>query len=377
VRVLLSTTSGAGHFRPLLPLAQALREAGHELACAAPVESADMVSREGLRHFAFDGVPPDDPDRLAVLGQLPTLPIADAERLMGAEVFGRLNTTAALPGADAAVTAYRPDLVVHEAAESSVRLAAATRGIPSLAVNPSLTTTAYVTAMAAGIADLRRTLGLDPDPDGKELLTAPAISWFPASFDVREAADYDIRRYRDPSAAPPSPDADRDLVFVTLGSEAAGTPFFADAIRAIASGAVEAGLPVLVATGRPVEPGLLADIDGVRVETWVDQSEVMRRARVVVCHAGAGTTLAALVAGVPIVAVPLFADQPYNAASIERLGVGRRLSPGPTLRDDVAAATKDLAASAPAGCREVAAQIAALPPIADAVPWLEALCRAG
>ena len=373
MRVLLSTTSGAGHFRPLLPLARALQAAGHELACAAPAEAAAMVTREDLQHYPFDGVPPDDPDRLAVMQQLPTLTTEAAEHLMGAEVFGRLNTTFALPGAQAAVADFRPDLVVHEAAEGSVRLAAIARGVATLAVNPSLTIAAYVRSMAAGVTELRASLGLEPDPEGSELLTSPAVSWFPASFDVPDAAHYDVRRYRDPDTAAPSPDGDRDLVFVTLGSEAASTPFFAAAITTIAAGAREAGLPVLVATGQPVDPGPLSEIDGVRVETWVDQAEVMRRTRVVVCHAGAGTTLSALVAGVPIVAVPLFADQPYNAASIERCGVGTRVALGPSLRDDVAAATRALAAETPAACHDLLAEIAALPPVTDAVPWLASL----
>ena len=47
MRVLLSTTSGAGHFRPLLPVARALADAGHEIACAAPEEARAMVEREG------------------------------------------------------------------------------------------------------------------------------------------------------------------------------------------------------------------------------------------------------------------------------------------------------------------------------------------
>lgn len=55
MRVLLSSTAGAGHFRPLLPFAWALQRAGHDLACAAPAEAALMVEREGLRHLPSTG----------------------------------------------------------------------------------------------------------------------------------------------------------------------------------------------------------------------------------------------------------------------------------------------------------------------------------
>jgi sterol 3beta-glucosyltransferase len=45
----------------------------------------------------------------------------------------------------------------------------------------------------------------------------------------------------------------------------------------------------------------------------------------VVHHGGAGTTHAALGAGVPNVVCPFFADQPFWARQVERLGVGKRL----------------------------------------------------
>jgi UDP:flavonoid glycosyltransferase YjiC (YdhE family) len=373
VRVLLSTTSGAGHFRPLLPLARALTAAGHQVACAAPAEAADMVRREGLEHFPFDGVPPEHPDRLAAFARVPSLPHGEAEHLIGSEIFGRLNTTFALPGARAAVKAFEPDLVVHESGELAARLAAEVAGLPTVAVTPSLTISAYPRSMASGISGLRESLGLDADPTGDDLLRSPVVSWFPASFDLAEATAYDVHRYRHPTVVDRSPDTDRDLVYVTLGSEAASLRFFADVITQLAAGARGAELPVLVTTGQAADPQLFAGWDGVRVETWVDQDEVLRRARVVVCHAGSGTTLGALAAGVPIVAVPLFADQPYNAAQIEQTDVGRRVNPGPNLSAEVAAATAALAESAPRGCAEVTAEMAALPAVEEAVGWLESL----
>ena len=39
-------------------------------------------------------------------------------------------------------------------------------------------------------------------------------------------------------------------------------------------------------------------------------------------HGGTGTTLSALAAGCPLVVVPLFGDQPYNAARIAISGAG-------------------------------------------------------
>jgi UDP:flavonoid glycosyltransferase YjiC (YdhE family) len=58
----------------------------------------------------------------------------------------------------------------------------------------------------------------------------------------------------------------------------------------------------------------------VHVEAWVDQHRVLGHADLVVTHCGSGTALGALAAGVPIVAVPLFADQFENSRRIATAG---------------------------------------------------------
>ncbi|MDP3713905.1 MAG: glycosyltransferase [Mycobacteriales bacterium] len=375
MRVLLSTTSGTGHFRPLLPFARALQRAGHELACAAPAEAAQMVEREGLRHLPFAGVPGDDPDRIAVFRQLPTLDEAEGRQLFGSEIFGRLNTTAALPGARTAVETFAPDLVLHEAAELAVRITAEAAGVPQVAVSPSLTIPAFLTSTAAGIADLRAGLGLDPDTTGAGMLAAPVLSAFPASFDFPHAAEHDVHRFRDPDLATAvAPEG--DLVYVTLGSEAHSLPFFAPVLRDVVEGALSARLPVVVSTGADLDGDVLAGLVGdLRVERWVDQAEILSRARAIVCHGGSGSTLGALAAGVPLVVVPLFADQPDNAERVVATATGSRVDPGPDLAGRVASAVRLVVDERPPGCDRISADIAALPPADEAVRWLEGLTR--
>ena len=56
-------------------------------------------------------------------------------------------------------------------------------------------------------------------------------------------------------------------------------------------------------------------------------SEILRHAKVVVTHAGHGTVIKALAAGVPVVAIPLGRDQLDNAARVAHHGAGLRLKP--------------------------------------------------
>jgi UDP:flavonoid glycosyltransferase YjiC (YdhE family) len=60
----------------------------------------------------------------------------------------------------------------------------------------------------------------------------------------------------------------------------------------------------------------------VHVEAWVDQAEMMDEAELVVCHGGSGTAFGALAAGVPMVIVPVFADQFENGRRIVQAGAG-------------------------------------------------------
>jgi MGT family glycosyltransferase len=85
------------------------------------------------------------------------------------------------------------------------------------------------------------------------------------------------------------------------------------------------GLPVraLLTVGRRFDPALLAPVPpNVRVEAWVDQADVLGQVDLVVCHGGSGTVLGALTAGVPIVVVPVFADQFANASRVADCGAG-------------------------------------------------------
>ena len=59
------------------------------------------------------------------------------------------------------------------------------------------------------------------------------------------------------------------------------------------------------------------------IEQWLPLAPILPRCDAVLCHAGTGTTLAALTAGLPLVLVPQGADQFTNAASCQAAGVGR------------------------------------------------------
>ena len=78
---------------------------------------------------------------------------------------------------------------------------------------------------------------------------------------------------------------------------------------------------VLLTIGNRADMTELGPIpENVRVERWVPQDEVFREASLVICHGGSGTTFGALAAGLPLVIVPLFADQSSNGHRVADAG---------------------------------------------------------
>jgi MGT family glycosyltransferase len=107
---------------------------------------------------------------------------------------------------------------------------------------------------------------------------------------------------------------------------------YRDAIDALALLPVR----VLVTVGRDRDPRELGPVGpNVHVARWVPQADVMPHAAAMICHGGSGTVRAALAAGVPVVVVPLFADQPYNGERVAELGAGITLTDATGLADAV------------------------------------------
>jgi MGT family glycosyltransferase len=101
----------------------------------------------------------------------------------------------------------------------------------------------------------------------------------------------------------------------------------ADALQRVASALGQLPVRGLVTTGPSVDPEEIEAPANVTVVQRAPHSEVLRHASAVVTHAGHGTVIKALAAGVPVVALPLGRDQLDNAARVAHHGAGLRLKP--------------------------------------------------
>lgn len=96
-----------------------------------------------------------------------------------------------------------------------------------------------------------------------------------------------------------------------------------------------ARLPVdgVVTTGPNIAPTALPSFEHVKVLAAAPHDQLMRGVAAVVTHAGHGTTVRALLAGAPLLCMPMGRDQNDNAARVTERGAGLRLAPEATVEE--------------------------------------------
>ena len=106
VRVLMTTTAGAGHFGPMIPFATAWGAAGHDIAVAAPASFREAVERTGFDFRPFADAPQDELD--AVFSTLHQVSADEGNIRVVRDVFATIDATAALPGVNELIAEWRP-----------------------------------------------------------------------------------------------------------------------------------------------------------------------------------------------------------------------------------------------------------------------------
>ncbi|CAA9487637.1 MAG: Putative glycosyltransferase [uncultured Solirubrobacteraceae bacterium] len=378
---MFACTSGAGHFHPMVPFIDACRRDGHEVLVIGPPPLAETVQRAGYPWWV--GAAPPEDELGQVWARVPGLSYDDAEQLVIGTIFATLNVRAMLPATRAAVREWRPDVIVREPAEFASAVVAEEASVPHAQVAIGLVATQQQMLSIASDAVETWSAGLTD-----AIAQTPSLTLFPASLEDPAVVGTGLtHRFRDPAAdAPRAPlqdwwaGDDRPLVYVTFGSVTASVPTAAPIYDVAFAAVAELPARVLLTTGAG-EP-LAAPGPHVHVERWVPQADVLAHARVVVCHGGAGTTLGALAAGVPLVVTPLFADQPHNGRRVAAAGAALLVEPHEAgairsavdpaeLRAAIDTVLGDVGFERAAG--DIAAEIRALPEADDALPVLAAL----
>lgn len=133
----------------------------------------------------------------------------------------------------------------------------------------------------------------------------------------------------------------RPLVYFTLGTifhQESG-----DLFTRVLNGLEVLAANIVVTVGRELDPAELGHrSEHVLVERFIPQRALLPRAAAVVSHAGSRTVISSLACCVPLVYLPMGADQPPNADRCDALGVGRVLDALAVSSTDVGAAVEEV-----------------------------------
>ena len=110
----------------------------------------------------------------------------------------------------------------------------------------------------------------------------------------------------------------RPLIYASMGTLQNGSEAI---FRTIAEACAGLDAQLLISLGGGLDPARLGKLAGdPLVVSFAPQLEILKRAALVITHAGLNTVLESLCEGVPLVAVPLGNDQPGVAARLKARG---------------------------------------------------------
>lgn len=364
---LFATWAGGGAVPPVLSVARALAERGHGVRVLADASLHDEITAAGLEPVAWTTAPQGDPsdpakdvikdfeartplgalarlrdrivcgpaadytrDTLAELRARPTDVLVAEHMLLGAVTAGE---AAGIPTASLATTIYpfptpgAPPPGVGFAPAKGIpgrlrdRLLARLSGKPWAKGLPALN----AARTANGLAPLDTVVEAFERVDRVLVLSPRALDHAGRRFpdEIRHVGP----RLDDPAWAGDLtlPDGDAPLVLVGMSSSFMKQH---DLLQRIADALGTLPVRGLLTTGPAVDPATVRAPANVLVTASAPHSLALRHAAVTITHAGHGTTVKSLAAGVPMVCVPLGRDQMEVAAHVRFAGAGVTVGKG-------------------------------------------------
>jgi UDP:flavonoid glycosyltransferase YjiC (YdhE family) len=389
MKIAFASLGAYGHLYPMMPLALASADAGHEVTIAT---GAPFLDRLPLRTMPSYPAEHDlDSAQLETRRRHPdahgpAFPIA---------MFGDITAGIVARTLLDRWSEDRPDLVVFEVMDVGAGIAADVHGIPAAAFAIGLSPFIVPVLHGATVGfqrEIWQEHGQTPPEDASMLAarlilpSPPTLSppeppaGVPVPVGVAGAAGVlptlPIRpvAYSDESAPVPSwllEPATRPRIYLTLGTVAFGA---VEVLTRAAREISELDVDVLVAVGPEGDPSVLGELpSNVRLERFVAQAKVLPLVDLIVHHGGTGTVLGAAEVALPQLILPQGADQFVNARILSEAGAGRAIPNEAQERGAIRTAVEALLRpDAPE--RTVAArirdEIATMPAPAEVVPAL-------
>lgn len=387
MRFLFTCVPGLGHFNPLLPLARALTDAGHDVAFATAPSFSDAVIQAG-----FEFIPAGfDWDERRLLDTVPELrtraKIARGEWIMR-NLFLDRSPRRMIPDLLRVITRWRPDALIAGSFEYGGLLAAEKAGLPYATANYTIPWNRWVLRHAVGrrLASIREEFGLPSDrklaffgryldlcfappswrferalldPTLTRLVGAKVRSvdlpfrqrlWGLRALLLQKLFARSLRAHPEDATLPATThfigDTDQDApfepapsvieqmppqptVFVSLGTVLSAE--YPDIFDKMMIGLRDKPVNLIMTMGGKVDPARFgSQPKNIYIAEFMSQDDLLRllpHVDLCVNHGGYSSVVEALSRGIPLVLLPLMSDAPMNTRMCMVDGVTASLPP--------------------------------------------------
>ncbi|MDB4945951.1 MAG: glycosyltransferase, family [Labilithrix sp.] len=376
MRFLFTLQPGLGHLNVMLPFARAARDAGHTIAFASARSFGPSVENTGfeLLEAGIDWIESDKDVHFPGAG------VPGSGVMMEGDVFAGATATAMVPDLVNHIRTWRADAVVRDPWEFASCIAAEKEGIPYATCNPTLFGPDLLEFLfGTRLAELRKAHGLAPLDDFAMLHRYLDLAFFPPEFTEESEVVSPVTHFFASLTARDTPRPEwiaalplRPTVHVSFGTVISPTELYRDVITALA----EENVNVVVATGPSTDLSVLGPLPAnVRLERYVSHAHLLPSCDLFITHGGFGSAIVALESAVPVLVLPIWADQPRNARICENIGLGRQLQEHERSIEQIRAAARAVLADPSYRTRAEAARSALtrLAPASAATELLERL----
>lgn len=327
------------------------------------------------------GFPTDVVEPADITPLLDRLPEPESD---GAAMFRPffLRAAAAVPSIRRLCDEWRPDAILRDTAGLDAAAIAELTNTPLATFDFAPAQSGMLEDVAAHeIAWFRHEMGLPPDLDREWLANELTIVGAPASWFEGHGLSTNTHFVQpmEPEPAPGEsvtalldPEDERPLVYVTFGTVFNTPELFQMVFDAVA----DLDVSVIATIGMNNDARDLEIPRNVRTVPFLSQGLILEHADLVVAHGGYGSLTGALKRGIPVLSLPLAPpDNRFNAAQLARLGAGVALGQDERTPEEIRRFLRRLLdhREYQDRAREIADEIAALPPVDHAAELIERL----
>ncbi len=336
----------------MMPVLQAMQQAGHEVAVASSKTFRSLVERVGLRSFEA-GLDWFEPEVAQTFPEVETLSPLEWRYWFVQVLYSDVAPHAMASDLFEICESWQPDLLARNDYEFSACVVAEKLGLPcaTLSIDLFLRPAMWESLIGDQLAYLRSAYGLPPYPSVDMLYRYLYLTITPPSYQFPDFAlpphSYALRTLGfDRSGDEGLPGwvremPDQPTVYATIGTVYQERDIF----QAILDGLGGEPVNLIVTLGRGRDTTQFGpQPPNVHIEQYIPQTLLFEHCAMAITSGSYNTHTSALAHGLPLLVIPISDTQPLHAQRCVDLGVGLALTRPGQYEDELKGRRKDLSA---------------------------------